>query len=744
MRLSSLRGFVALVIVGSVGQPILPNVTGLPTNPILFVTQVPIPGDFTTIGSVFGNHRGSLASVGRGGDLYIRYADGSLKNLTAAAGYGTSGLQGASAIAVRDPSVHWSGTKALFSMVVGAPTAQYQDQAYFFQIYEISGLGNTDTVAIARVNGQPVGHNNVSPIYASDDQIIFTSDRPRDGSEHLYPQLDEYEEQPTVTGLWKLNPGTGGLALLNHAPSGNFTPIVDSFGRVVFSQWDHLQRDQQADTDAEHGGPCSYCTFNYASEDVGAAALKLNTEVYPEPRSSRTDLLAGTNLYGHSFNQFFPWTINEDGTASETLGHLGRHELQAYIPASIKDDPNVYDYFGQLSRANPNAIRNMLQIKEDPSHPGVYFGVDAPEFQTHASGMIISMSVPPGTDADVVKVSYVTNPATANVATTPTVAHTGFYRDPSPLSDGTLVAVHANTTREDANVGTSSQPLSRYDYRVKTLKLNSGFWVPDQSLTPGIAKTVSWWDPDTLISYSGPLWELQPVEVRARPRPVVIAPPIAATPEQQMFVQAGVNRGDFQSWLRQKNLAVLITRNVTQRDDFDKQQPFNLRVPGGVQTIGSPGKVYDVARLQLFQADLIRGLDAGSSASKFGRRVLAQVLHDPAALGANGTGGGAPAGSVAVSVDGSVAAFVPAQRALSWQLTDGAGTAVVRERYWVSFQPGEVRMCTNCHGINERDQAGNLPPSSSPAALLQLLNQWKATVAAGPPQPRAFVPLVAR
>ena len=84
MRLSSLRGFVALIIVGSVGQPILPNVTGLPTNPILFVTQVPIPGDFTTIGSVFGNHRGSLASVGRGGDLYIRYADGSLKNLTAA------------------------------------------------------------------------------------------------------------------------------------------------------------------------------------------------------------------------------------------------------------------------------------------------------------------------------------------------------------------------------------------------------------------------------------------------------------------------------------------------------------------------------------------------------------------------------------------------------------------------------------------------------------------------------------
>jgi hypothetical protein len=88
-------------------------------NPILFVTQVPVPGDFTSIGSVFGNQQGSAQSVARGGDLWIRYGDGSLKNLTQSAGYGASGLQGAASIAVREPSVHWSGTKALFSMVIG-------------------------------------------------------------------------------------------------------------------------------------------------------------------------------------------------------------------------------------------------------------------------------------------------------------------------------------------------------------------------------------------------------------------------------------------------------------------------------------------------------------------------------------------------------------------------------------------------------------------------------------------------
>jgi hypothetical protein len=47
-----------------------------PTNALLFVTQVRVPGDFTSIGSTFGNHLPSLDACGRGGDLYIRYPDG--------------------------------------------------------------------------------------------------------------------------------------------------------------------------------------------------------------------------------------------------------------------------------------------------------------------------------------------------------------------------------------------------------------------------------------------------------------------------------------------------------------------------------------------------------------------------------------------------------------------------------------------------------------------------------------------
>ena len=132
-------------------------------NPVMFVTQVPV-GGFASLTSTFGNHTGSLESAPRGGDLVIRYGDGTLRFLTAEAGYGSAGQQGANAIAVREPCVHWSGTKALFSMVVGAPTQQYQLKSYRWQIYEVTGLGKNETASIRHVTGQPAGFNNVSPI----------------------------------------------------------------------------------------------------------------------------------------------------------------------------------------------------------------------------------------------------------------------------------------------------------------------------------------------------------------------------------------------------------------------------------------------------------------------------------------------------------------------------------------------------------------------------------------------------
>jgi hypothetical protein len=719
-------------------------------HPILFVTQPPIRADFATITSTFGNHLAGMDVAARGGALWIRYPDGTLKNLTAAASYGSSdpeGFQGADAIAVRDPAVHWDGQKALFSMVVGAPERQYDNsRVFYWQIYEITGLGQEETPSIRHLPNQPAQYNNVSPIYGTKDQIFFTSDRPRSGERHLYPQLDEYESAPTVSGLWSLNPANGALRLLNHAPSGDFTPLIDSFGRLLFTQWDHLQRDQQADADALAllaGNPEPYGTFDYADEGAAAAVLPLRSELFPEPRAARADLLAGTPLVGHTFNHFFPWTIHEDGSDGELLNHVGRHELHAYIAASLNNDSNVMDYYGQLARFNPNPVNNLLQIAEDPTRPGLYYAIDAPEFGTHGAGQVVSLAAPPDRSPGQMQVTYVTHRATASTEDRP--ENSGHYRDPLLLSDGTLVAAHTATQGEEAGEG---GPLnSTYAFRLRVLAAAAnGYAAAAQPLTAGITATIRYWSPDELVSYSGPLWELNPVEVYARPRPIrPLASLALPEPEAAALAQAGVDEAALRAYLRQHNLALAVVRDATTRDDFDLQQPFNLRVANSThQTTGAPGKIYEVAALQFFQGDQLRGWRGGGSTVEPGRRVLARWLHDPAALAANAPVAAALPGSVVIHADGSAAAFVPASRALTWQLTDAQGTGVVRERYWITFQSGEIRVCSSCHGLSERDQAGNSPPRNTPQALVTLLTAW----AAGQPEEETgqtlYLPAVSR
>ena len=727
----AVRFFAALVLLFNLPGLIFPQVAYAKPlavvttpNPILFVTQIPVRSDFTTIGSVFGNHQTDVQGATRGGDLWIRYPDGTLKNLTQAAGFGSTGaitggfqFQDHNAIAVRDPSVYWDGTKALFSMVIGSPEQQYVWGTYYWQIYEITDFVDpTHTPVITKVFKQPANFNNVSPIYGTDDHIIFTSDRPRNGAANLYPQLDEYEEAPTVTGLWNLDPVSGALFMMNQAPSGDFTPILDSFGRVIFTQWDHMQRDQQADADKYDGG--SYGTFNWSDETATSIRLKSRGEIYPEPRVAQ-EAPANTNTF--SFNQFFPWQIHEDGSAPETLNHIGRHELSGYFAKTFTNDPNLVECCAQ-ARFNTNPINNLLQIKEDPTSPGKYYGIDAPEFRTHAAGQIVSLTAPPTLDADHVAVSYLTHRETASFTDTPTANTSGHYRDPLPLSDGTLIAAHTDEIDQEANSGPST-----YDFRLKTLAVPVGktFYEADQLLTSGISKSINYWDPDTNVTFSGNLWELQPVEVVARTRPTKLTTPLG-TPEQQAFTQAGVNVAQLQNYMRQNNLALIVSHNVTTRDDFDLQQPFNLHIPNGVQTLGAGGKIYDIRFLQLFQADQLRGLGA-----KAGRRVLAELMHDPTAQILNSSVG-SPASSVTLGTDGSMAAFVPARRAMTWQLTGPTGAPVVRERFWLTFQPGEIRVCASCHGVNDKDQAGHLPPVNKPLALVGLLQRWKKIITAPP------------
>jgi len=654
---------------------------------------VPV-GGFASLTSTFGNHVAGLEQAPRGGDLVIRYGDGTLRFLTAEAGFGSSGMQGANAIAVREPCVHWSGDKALFAMVVGAPTQRYQIKQYRWQIYEVSGLGQGETTSIRLVEGQPVGFNNVSPIYATDGRILFTSDRPPSGATHHYPVRDEYESSPTVVGIYALDEATGTVTLLEHSPSGAFSLSLDSFGRVIFTKWDHLQRDQQGDAP---GTAATYKAFIWASEaaDAATSTSLAGAEVFPEPRTS-SDPAYSPALAPHRFNHFFPWEMNEDGTAEETLNHVGRHELGgSYTDGSFIADGNLSYYVPAHLHANQLMLggsAGLFHLREDPTHPGDFLATYSGEFGTGSGGVLLRLTGAPSINADDMVLTAVTE--TSASAQVP--QETGYFRNALPLSDGSLVAVHTAATGDLTNTGSTPAPSWSYQYRLKKLTQQGGFWAPSASLTAGIQKNLSWWTPDVLASYNGPLWELDPVEVAARTIPTPRAAVLPAI-EAEVFAQEGVDVATFRSFLRDNALALIVTRNVTQRDRADRQQPFNLRVPGGTSAIGKSGTVYDVSHLQIFQADAVRGYGNPSQPSP-GRRLLARAMHHPGTSQAPG----APDGAVEVAADGSVAALVPARRALTWQLTGPDGEGVVRERRGPASRPTHPKRCAPCSRSGRR------------------------------------------
>ena len=704
------------------------------TNSILFVTQVPMPGELNdatvsnvtvSVVSALGNHLADTAHAGRGGDLWIRYPSGAVSNLTRLAGFGVSGSQDGVGIAVRDPFVHWSGKKAIFSMIVGSPAGSGDTNQFFWQLYEITNfVTQGSTPAITKVQNQPTNYNNVMACYGTDERIIFACDRPRDGSPHLYPQLDEYNDVPSNSGLWSLNPTNGDLFLLDHSPSGDFHPFVDSFGRLLFTRWDHLVQDRNATDDRL--GSATNGTFNYFDETSTSYNLTNRPiELFPEPRTYDSNQLAILKVQGNAINSFFPWMQNEDGTGLEILNHIGRHELlNTFRGSSFTNDPGLRQQFVIGNRIVPgtNYVNNFLQMREDPLSPGSYFGIDAPDFGLHASGQIIKLYGPPGTNGEAMTLTNVTSVVTKSINAL------GLYRNPLPMASGALVASYtANGSVVDANLGTAAFPKSAYKYRLVALTNNNGTWFAATNLTSGFTNVVSYWSGSTRVTHTNGLWELQPVEVISNKVPARLSASVAPV-EAQVFAEEGVDVPAMQAWLRSNDLALLVSRNVTMRDRADREQPFNLRVPGpgGAITTNNNGKLYDIAYIQFLQADQLRGLTFGTTNPVPGRRVLAMPMHDFAATNNNVPVTNALMGATRLGQDGSQATFVPARRAMTHQTLDTNGNHVVRERYWITYQPGEIRTCAVCHGLNTQNQAGGLLPTNSPAALRTLLRFWKS------------------
>jgi hypothetical protein len=136
--------------------------------------------------------------------------------------------------------------------------------------------------------------------------------------------------------------------------------------------------------------------------------------------------------------------------------------------------------------------------------------------------------------------------------------------------------------------------------------------------------------------------------------------------------------------------------------------------------------------MQFFEADQVRGYGTPADPQPPGRRTMTRTLNDPEAVRFNPPDG-ATAGAQLIAADGSVALFVPARRAMTWQTLSPPDLAtplapnspVVRERYWIEYQPGEIRACDGCHGVNTANQAGLPAATNEPQALVALLAWWK-------------------
>ena len=275
---------------------------GNPTNPILFVTQVPMPQEvnsrtisesYQSCVSPFSNHLADTAHAGRGGSLYERFSNGQIVDLLAVADWSAvaGGKPAAGSVAVRNRGVHWSATKAIFSMVIGKPSGPADTTQFYWQLYEITLPTQAQLIANVKPVLTPVAnqppYNNIFPCYGLGGKIIFSSDRPLNGQMHL-TQREEYLGLPTVSGLRSLDPtNAASIKILHHSPSGAFSPTIDSAGRLVSTNWDHLDRDPEAVTDSRTGittAPYNETftqTFNgsgnYPDETAGASLVPINS-----------------------------------------------------------------------------------------------------------------------------------------------------------------------------------------------------------------------------------------------------------------------------------------------------------------------------------------------------------------------------------------------------------------------------------------------------------------------------------
>ena len=160
-----------------------------------------------------------------------------------------------------------------------------------------------------------------------------------------------------------------------------------------------------------------------------------------------------------------------------------------------------------------------------------------------------------------------------------------------------------------------------------TLTNSGAFWTTNQFLTGGFDELAIYWDGATLVTNTGPLWELQPVEVRARP-----VPPLVVTPSPRSNNRFRLRK----AWTCRPFRPT--SRNAAWRWSSAATSP-RATPPTNSSRIISPfpaasathrhnsGKIYNITHLQFLQADYLRGYTFGTTNLQPGRRILATPMH---------------------------------------------------------------------------------------------------------------------
>lgn len=199
------------------------------TDPIVFVSR-----NLQLNGNINFPSAGLLPGMGPysrfkvvGGRLLIRETNGNIISLVDS----TMNFNGITIYDVQQPCVHWSGTKLLFAGV------EHPDSSW--RIYEINTNGtgfrkvtHTDRVINLSQFGPAAfrfeKYDDIDPIYAPDDNIIFTSTR--------YPSLSEIGAFNT-TNLFLLYNDTAIYRMTTERNSAEKPSIDPTNGLVVYSRW---------------------------------------------------------------------------------------------------------------------------------------------------------------------------------------------------------------------------------------------------------------------------------------------------------------------------------------------------------------------------------------------------------------------------------------------------------------------------------------------------------------------------